>query len=260
MCLEDVTIDDLFISGLKIIQPRSGYRFGIDAVLLSGFARLSDNCRVADLGSGSGAVPLLLVARQGNIEVSGLEIQPDMAELARRSVNLNGLADRVFIFEGDIKAPPPQLKKGRFDVVVTNPPYLRKNQGRVNPSPGLALARHEMACSLDDVIRTAGSLLRYRGQFCMIHRTDRLAEALDRLREHGLEPKRLRLVHPALNRDSNLFLVESVKGGHPGVTVEPPLAIYDAKGEYTPDVLDIYAGSAPPRSVRRGATSGAGNK
>lgn len=241
----DVTIDDLFTSGLKVIQPRHGYRIGIDTFLLAGFACLPENARVADLGSGTGGVSLLLAARHGNVQITGLEIQPDLNALAQQSARLNGLSARIAFCEGDIRKPPPVLKSNYFDVVVSNPPYLRQNQGRLNRRPGEAIAKHEIACSLDDVLRTAKRILRQGGRFFLINRADRLAEALCLLQKHRLEPKRLCLVHPTPGREANLFLAEAGKGGGQGMTVLPPLFIYNEHGNYTRAVLNLYMGHLP---------------
>jgi len=242
----DETLDDLRLGGLKILQKRDGYRFSLDPVLLCAFARLKEGEKVADLGTGSGIIPLLLASRSGAGRVVGLEIQPDLADRARRSVRLNALEERVEILEGDLRVLPKSLIPRSFDVVLANPPYRRQESGRKAPGAERAAARHELAGGLEDFLAAAASLLKQGGRFYIVYLAERLAELLAAMRRERLEPKRLRCVHSRAAEEARMVLVEGRKGGRSGLTVAPPLFVYEGK-RYSDEVLAIYGeGAGPP--------------
>jgi tRNA1Val (adenine37-N6)-methyltransferase len=233
-------VDDLQFGGLRIIQSRRGFRFGMDAVLLAHFTDVRPGDRVADLGTGTGIVPLLLCGHTRGREFVGLEIQPEMAEMAARSVRLNGLEARVSIVQGDLRQAHELLGYSNFDVVTCNPPYERRGGGVVCQDMAWTLARHEEACTLADVARAAYNLLRQGGRLELIIRADRAVEVLLTLKESRLEPKRIRLICPSVSRSPNLMLTEATRGGNPGVRWEPPLIVYGPDGAYTDELRAIY--------------------
>jgi tRNA1Val (adenine37-N6)-methyltransferase len=236
------TLDDLTIGGLKILQAKDGYRFSLDPVLLNGFIPSVSKCRVLDLGTGNGIVPLLLSARGEALSIAGVEIQHEMAERAGRTIELNGLGATIRIVAGDIRALPfAGLDAGSFDVVTANPPYRRPGTGRVAPGNERGMARHELAGGLDDFLRAAGVMLSSGGCFYIVFLAERLTELLAGLTACQLVPKRLRCVHPRADEAARLVLVESRKNGRPGIKVEPPLIIYQGAGrDYTDEVLSMY--------------------
>lgn len=213
ICGEDERIDDLQRNGYRIIQKKKGFCFGMDAVLLSGFAQVKEGEVAVDLGTGTGIIPILLEAKTKGKHFTGLEIQKEVAEMAERSVRLNHLEDRVDIVRGDIKEASRLFGKASFDVVTSNPPYMNDNHGLKNPDLPKAIARHEVFCTLDDVCREASLLLRSGGRFYMVHRPHRLAEIITALKTYRLEPKRMKLVHPFADKDANMVLIEAVRGG-----------------------------------------------
>ena len=240
ICGEDERIDDLQRNGYRIIQKKKGFCFGMDAVLLSGFAQVKDGEVAVDLGTGTGIIPILLEAKTKGKHFTGLEIQKEVAEMAERSVRLNHLEDRVDIVRGDIKEASRLFGKASFDVVTSNPPYMNDNHGLKNPDLPKAIARHEVFCTLDDVCREASLLLRSGGRFYMVHRPHRLAEIITALKTYRLEPKRMKLVHPFADKDANMVLIEAVRGGRSMMTVEAPVIVYQKPGVYTQEIYDIY--------------------
>lgn len=233
-------IDDIGY-GLKIIQRQKGFKFGIDAVLLSHFTTIKKQDKIVDLGTGSGIIPLLLYGiHHGDITITGIEIQKVYAEMAQRSVKLNGLEGHIRIINADLKDAPDMLGCENFDVVVTNPPYRKASVGKVSPSDERAIARHELLCSLEDVIKASARLLKYSGRFAMVHLPERLPEIIFLLKKYRLEPKRLRLVYPYSQSPPNLLLIECVKGGKPQLNILPPLIVYRDDGHYTDEILNIY--------------------
>ena len=240
--LEGERIDDLQRNGYGIIQKSGGFCFGMDAVLLSGFAEAGKGSTLVDLGTGTGIIPILMKAKTGAERLYGLELQHEVAEMAGRSVRLNGLTDSISIVEGDLKDWRQLLPElvGRVDVVTSNPPYMKKGSGLVNPGDLKSISRHEIYCELSDVCQAAAGLLRSRGHFYMVHRPLRLPEIVLRLHETGLEPKRLKFVHPYADREANMVLIEAVKGGRAECRVEKPIIVYEAPGRYTREIYDIY--------------------
>ena len=239
---ENERIDDLEINGFRIIQNPSSFCFGMDAVLLANFAGRGK--RVADLGTGTGIIPLVMAAKGKGREFIAFEILPEMADMASRSGKLNGIEEHFQVINMDIKevigSDDPLLKKGSFDVVTSNPPYIKVDSGLHNPNSSLNVARHEISVTLRDIIQTAAYLLKDRGSFSMVHKPFRLPEIIMELKVAGLEPKRLRLVQPKIGKEPSTILIEAVKGGGEFLRIEPTLVIYDDQGNYTNDVLRIY--------------------
>ena len=237
---ENERIDDLERNGYHIIQDTRRFCFGMDAVLLSGFARVKDGARVLDLGTGTGIIPILLSAKTGAAHLTGLEIQEDSADMAWRSVRLNGLETKISIVTGDIKEAGSLFDAASFDVITSNPPYMTAQHGLTNPEDAKAIARHEILCTLEDVIAQAARLLRPGGNFFMVHRPFRLAEIMVLLRAYRLEPKRMQLVHPFVDKEPNMVLIEANRGGKPRMTVERPLIVYREPGVYMEEIYEIY--------------------
>lgn len=240
VCLGGERIDDLQRNGYRIIQKTDGFCFGMDAVLLSGFARVREGERAIDLGTGTGIIPILLEAKTDGEHFIGLEIQEAVADMAARSVKLNGISNRVEIVQGDIKEASRLFGKASFDVVTSNPPYMNDQHGLKNPDLPKAIARHEVLCTLEDVTREAAMLLKPGGRFYMVHRPHRLAEIISALKSYKLEPKRMRLVHPYVDKEANMVLIEAVRGGKSMMKVEPPLIVYQKQGVYTDEIYDVY--------------------
>lgn len=237
---ENERLDDLQYKGLRLLQKRDGFCFGVDAVLLSHFAQVSGNDTVIDLGTGTGIIAVLLAAKKNPRKVVGLEIQREMAEMANRSVLLNGLEHKLEIVCGDIREAVRIFGASSFNAVVTNPPYMGRGGGLINPADMKAIARHEILCTLEDVISAAGKLLKPGGKFSMVHRPQRLADILCLMRSNSIEPKRLRMVHPSPGKKPNLVLVGGTRGGNPELRVQEPLYIYDSDGNYTREIHEIY--------------------
>ena len=237
---EGERLDDLQRNGYQIIQSPEKFCFGMDAVLLSGFATAPEGARVLDLGTGTGIIPILMAAKTDAKELIGLEIQEESADMAQRSVVLNDLQDKVRIVQGDIKEAGQIFDAASFDVVTSNPPYMIGGHGLKNPEGPKAIARHEVLCDLEDVIGAAARLLKSGGKFYMVHRPFRLAEIMVLMHEYRVEPKRMQLVYPFADKEPNMVLIEGARGGRSRLTVEKPLIIYEAPGKYTPEIYDIY--------------------
>lgn len=237
---EGERIDELHRNGYRIIQKENGFCFGMDAVLLSGFAEVKPGENALDLGTGTGIIPILLEAKTSGRHFTGLEIQHEMAEMAARSVVLNGLEEKIDIREGDIKEAGRIFGKASFDVITTNPPYMNDSHGLKNPNLPKAIARHEVLCTLEDVVREGASLLRSGGRMYMVHRPRRLIEILNTMTRHRLEPKRMKFVHPFADREANMVLIEAVRGGGALMKIEKPLIVYREPGVYTDEIYDIY--------------------
>ncbi len=232
-------LDDLEISGLHIIQSPDKFCFGMDAVLLSGFAYAKKNHRVIDLGTGTGILPLLLWAKTEGEYFTGLEIQEESADMARRSVVGNNITN-IEIVDGDIKSVDKLFKRQSFDVVTSNPPYMINEHGVANPQAPKQIARHEILCTLEDVVKAAAYLLKSNGKFFMVHRPFRLPEVFENLGKYRLEPKRMRLVYPQIDKEPNMVLIEAVKYGKPRLNVEKPLIVYDKDMKYTEEMMRDY--------------------
>ena len=233
-------IDDLNRNNYRIIQNTKKFCFGMDGVLLSGFTRVMQGEVVLDLGTGTGIIPILLEAKTQGKHFTGLEIQEEIADMARRSVTLNGLENKVDIITGDIKEASARFGTAAFDVVTSNPPYMNQGHGLINQGDAKAIARHEVLCTLEEVIREAGRLLKINGRFYLVHRPFRLVEIMNKLTAYQLEPKRMKLVHPFIDKEPNMVLIECIKGAKSRLKIEPPLIVYKAPGIYTDEIYDIY--------------------
>ncbi len=239
-------IDSLQREGYRIIQNPECFCFGMDAVLLAAYAKAGAGERVLDMGTGNAVIPLLMHARNhissSGAHYTGLEIQEKSADLARRNVDLNGLNEDISIVQGDIKEASALFGGASFHVVTSNPPYIDENHGLVNPNSAKAVARHEILCTLEDVVREASKCLRDKGRFYMVHRPRRLVQIFECMRRFRLEPKRMRMVYPAKDKNANMVLLEAVRGGNAQLTVEKPLIICKESGEYTDEVRLLYDG------------------
>ncbi len=233
-------LDDLQVNGYEIIQHPGKFCFGMDAVLLSNFARVKKGERVLDLGTGTGIIPILMTAKTDGESFVGLEIQEESADMARRSVSHNQLDEKVEIVTGDIKEAANIFGLASFDVITTNPPYMIWQHGIANESDTKAIARHEVLCTLDDILRESARILKPRGRFYMVHRPFRLAEILSKMVEVGIEPKRMRMVHPFIDKEPNMVLIEGMRGANSRMTVERPLIVYKEVGVYSDELLGEY--------------------
>lgn len=237
---ENERIDDLQRNGYRIIQNSEKFCFGMDAVLLSGFARVKTGARVLDMGTGTGIIPILLEGKTKAAHLTGLEIQEESADMARRSILLNHLEKKIDIVTGDIKEAGNLFQAASFDVITCNPPYMIGQHGIANPNTPKAIARHEVLCTLEDVVKNAALLLKPGGYFFMVHRPFRLAEIITMMTKYKLEPKRMQLVHPYVDKEPNMVLIEGCRGGKSRMTVEKPLIVYKEQNEYTDDIYEIY--------------------
>ena len=226
-------IDDLQRNNYRIIQDPERFCFGMDAVLLSGFAKAKEGDHVIDLGTGTGIIPILMEAKTKASNLVGLEIQPESADMAQRSVELNHLEKKIRIVTGDIREASSIFGAATFDVVTSNPPYMTEHHGITNEKSPKAIARHELLCTLEDVICQAAKLLRPGGSFYMV-------DIMVLMREYHLEPKRMKLVYPYIDKDPNMVLIEGLRGGRPRMTVEKPLIVYKEPGVYTDEIYEIY--------------------
>lgn len=234
-------VDDLQRNGLQIIQDESEFCFGMDAVLLSGFASVKPGERVIDLGTGNGILPLLLSAKTEASQITGLELDETTCDMAVRSVKLNGLEEKINIDCGDIRSASEKYGASSFDVVVSNPPYMTAGHGLTNPDPRKAIARHEVKCTLEELIRETTRLLVSNGRCYFVHRPFRLVDLFALMRKYKLEPKTMRLVHPFSDAEPNMVLVEGIRNSKPRLKVLPPLVVYESKGVYTEEIRAIYS-------------------
>lgn len=226
---------------LYILQKQDQFRFGIDSVLLANWVKVRRRDKVVDLGTGSGIITLLLAFKQNPKEILGIEIQEQMAALAKRSVILNELEAQVDILHYDLRLIKEVKLPNCFSLAISNPPYFPKGSGAINPTDAKAIARHEIYCTIKDLVDAAAFLVGTGGKFAMIHRAERIPEIFQRLMEKRFEIKRMRLIQPRINQEPNLVLIESIKDGKPGLKIEPNLVIYDENGNYTDDVQKMYS-------------------
>lgn len=233
-------LDDLEREGYQIIQSPGRFCFGMDAVLLSAFAKVKEGERVIDLGTGTGVIPILMEARNHTGSYTALEIQPESADMAKRSVEYNELSEKIEIVIGDIKEASTLFGASSFSVVTTNPPYMISEHGIQNDADAKTIARHEVMCNLEDVVRESARLLKPKGRFYMVHRPFRLAEIMELMVRYHIEPKRMQLVYPYIDKEPNIVLIEGVRGAKSRLTIEKPLIVYDAPGVYTEQLKQIY--------------------
>ena len=240
---EDERIDDLQYKGLKIIQNNKGFCFGIDSVILANFAKkIKNDSLVVDLGTGTGIIGILLCGKTSLKEITGIEIQKDVAEMAKRSIKLNKLENKFKIINEDIKEIISKkiLEKNKYDVVITNPPYKEIGTGIINEDETKLISRHEVKANLSDFIKIASDLLNNKGEFYMVHKPERLVDIIQSLRENKLEPKEMRLVYARKNTDASLILIKAVKNGKKFLKIDEPIYIYDENGNYTKQIIEIY--------------------
>ena len=237
----DERIDDLEFNGLKIIQNKNGFCFGIDSILLTDFSKtIKANSKVMDLGTGTGIIPILLSVKTKNTNFIGVEIQTEVAKMAKKSVELNNLENRVEILNMNILHLKEKYKKGCMDVITTNPPYKKINTGVLNHNDSKIISRHEITASLEDFIETASYLLKDFGEFYMVHRPDRLVDIFYIMREKNIEHKKIKFIYPNKNKKTNLVMIKGIKNANAFLEYENNLYIYDENGNYTEDILKIY--------------------
>lgn len=235
-------IDDLQYKGLKIIQNPKEFCFGIDAVLLANFPNVKKGDMILDLGTGTGIIPILLSAKTEAKHITGIEIQPYLAEMAQRSVKLNNIEEKVTIINEDLKNATNFLPLSSYDIITCNPPYKTNQTGLINSSCSKAIARHEIKCCLEDIIKISGKLLKVGGKLCMIHRPNRLPDIICLMRKYKIEPKKLRFVYPKKNKPPSMILIEGARYGGVEFTVQKPLFIYEDDGNYCKEINEIYYG------------------
>lgn len=234
-------IEDLQYNGLKIIQSDDGFKFGVDAVILADFAKRNlNNTTVLDIGTGTGIISILLAAKTKLNKIIGLEIQKEVCEMAKRSVKLNNLEEKIEIINEDVKNIESIIKKTSIDIIVTNPPYQKNNTGITNENKKESISRHEVLCTFTDICKAAKYALKPLGKMYIIHRPERIADIICGLRNNGLEPKEIRFVQPYQDEKPNLVLVKAVKGANQFLKVLKPLIIYEKNGDYTKEILKIY--------------------
>ena len=239
---ENERIDDLEFKGLKIIQNEKGFCFGMDSVLLSDFAKnMKNNSTVLDLGTGTGIIPILLCGKTNLKKVVGIEIQQDVANMAKRSSQLNNLQDRFEVVNTNIIDLKNIYEKQSFDVIVTNPPYKKENTGITNENEAKLISRHEITANLEDFISISKDLLKDKGEFYMVHRPERLVDILSLMRKYKIEAKILKFVSPNKNKEPNLILIKGIKNANSFLRVEKNLYVYNEDGKYTNEILKIYS-------------------
>lgn len=243
---ENERIDNLQYNNLKIIQNTKGFCFGIDSILISDFAKeIRKNSIGVDLGTGTGVISILLTAKTNLYKIYGVEIQADVAEMAKRSIELNHMQNKVEIININLNEIEEgegnkKLQRESFDFIVTNPPYKKLETGKVNKSEYKYISRHELTANLEDFIRTSKYLLKDRGSLYMVHRPERLADIIILMRKYKIEPKRVRFVHSKINKEPTLILIKGVKNANPFLKIEKPLIIYNENGKYTDEIYEIY--------------------
>lgn len=238
---ENERIDDLQYKGLKVVQNKDGFCFGIDSVLLSDFAKeIKKDANVLDLGTGTGIISILLCGKTNLKHITGIEIQKEVYDMAKKSIEINNLQDRFDIINEDIRNLSKIFPANSYDAIVTNPPYKKENTGLKNESETQIISRHEVMCNIDDIARISSKLLNSNCSIYMVHRPDRLIDIIETFRKYKLEPKILRLVYPNSKKEPNLVLIKATKGGRAFLKVEKPLIVYNNDGSYTDEVLKIY--------------------
>ncbi|WP_407074389.1 tRNA1(Val) (adenine(37)-N6)-methyltransferase [Paenibacillus lacisoli] len=242
--------DDLLTHDLRIIQSDEVFSFSMDAVLLARFAGIPPKGKILDLCTGNGVVPLLLTTRT-QAAIEGIEIQPRLADMARRSVVLNSLEDRILIREGDLRELVQVTGHGQYDAITVNPPYMPLNGSDIKQNTHHAMARHELGCTLEEVVQACTRLVRSGGKVSMVHRPQRLGEIISLMREYRLEPKRIRFVHPKAHLEANMVLIEALRDGKPDVRLLPPLIVYNDQGIYCTELMSIYYGEAPASAEKK---------
>ena len=239
--LENERIDDLEFKGLKIIQNKDGFCFGIDSILLSDFAKeIKKGSKVIDLGTGTGIIGILLCMKTELSKIIGVEIQKEVYDMAKRSIKLNNLENKFEIINENIKNLENIIETGTFDAVVTNPPYKKIGTGLTNENEKKLISRHEITANLEDFIKVSYRMLKDKGTLYMVHRPDRMVDIIELLRKYKLEPKKIKFVYPNANKDANLILLKAVKNANPFLKIETPLYVYNQNGEYTDEILKIY--------------------
>lgn len=238
---ENERIDDLEYEGLKIIQNTEGFCFGIDSILLSNFANeIKKESKIIDLGTGTGIIAILLCTKIENSKVIGVEIQKEVYEMAKRSISLNKLNEKITLINTNIKELEKYEELGTFDAVVTNPPYKKVNTGIQNENEKKLISRHEITANLEDFIKISSKLLKDKKDFYMVHRPNRLVDIIELLRKHKLEPKKMQFVYPKEQKEPNLVLIKATKNAKPFLKIEKNLIIYNDEGNYTDEILKIY--------------------
>ena len=239
---KDERIDDLEYKNLKIIQKEYGFRFGMDSVLLSSFAKITKKDSIIfDLGTGTGIISILVAGKQSNVKkIYAIEIQEEMANMAKRSVKMNNLEDKIEVLNQDLKELDSKKYDKAADVIITNPPYKKLDTGLINEEEQKLISRHEYKCNLEDVIKVSSKLLKDNGTFYMVHRPERLVDISVLMRKYKIEPKEIRFVYSKIQDDSKLILIKGAKCGKPFLKTKKPLIIYDENGNYTDEIYDIY--------------------
>ena len=237
---EDETLDDLQLKGIHVIQKRQAFRFGIDGVLLANFPRIKNGDEVVDLCTGTGIIPFILAGKTNASNIIGIEIQKEIADMAKRSIKYNNLQEKVKFIEGDLKDIKLLKDIEKADVVTVNPPYKTQGTGIININDKNAISRHEICCTLDDVVKAAKILLKDKGKLYMIHRPDRIVDIMNVMRKYCIEPKLIRTIHPAVDKAPSMILIEGQKNGGKFLKWDSPLYIYDENNKYTNEVKRIY--------------------
>lgn len=236
----DETLDDLQLKGIHIIQKKEGFRFGVDAVLLANFVKVKRNATIIDLCSGTGIIPFIIKGKSQCGVIKGIEIQGEFAEMANRTATYNNFSDEVKFIEGDLKDKELLKSLGRVDVVTVNPPYKLYSSGILNESDKNAIARHEVCCTLEDVIIAARALLKDNGRFFMVHRPDRIVDIFTLMRKYKIEPKRIRFVHPKPGKAPNILLVEGQRDGGAFLKIEDPLYVHMEDDSFSQEIKEMY--------------------
>ena len=238
---ENERFDDLEYKNLKIIQKKDGFCFGIDSILLSDFSKnIKENSKVLDLGTGTGIIATLLCGKTKLKKIIGIEIQKEIADMAKRSIKLNKLENKFEIFNENIINLEKIFEKNSIDAIVTNPPYKKKNSGIINENEKKLISRHEITATLEDFIKISQKLLKNNGEFYMVHRPERLVDIFEIMRKYKIEPKIIRFVHSNINKESKLVLIKGVKNAKPFLKIEKNLYIYNENGNYSDEILKIY--------------------